>query len=45
MRPGADIDELFKQIEPRIVDLRTGEFSDEVDPDATTSARRPRDRR
>ena len=31
MQPGADIDELFKQIEPRIVDLRTGSFSDEVD--------------
>ena len=32
MRPGADIDELFKQIEPRAVDLRSGSFSDAVDP-------------
>lgn len=32
MRPGADIDELFEQIEPRIVDLRSGAFSDAVDP-------------
>ena len=32
MRPGADIDELFEQIEPRIVDLRSGTFSDAVDP-------------
>ncbi len=31
MRPGADIDELFEQIEPRVVDLRSGSFSDEVD--------------
>ena len=31
MRPGASIDELFKQIEPRAVDLRTGEFTDAVD--------------
>ena len=32
MQPGADIAELFKQIEPRIVDLRTGAFTDAVDP-------------
>ncbi len=32
MQPGANIDELFQQIEPRIVDLRTGSFSDAVDP-------------
>lgn len=31
MRPDADIDELFQQIEPRIVDFRTGSFSDAVD--------------
>lgn len=31
MRPDGDIDELFKQVEPRIVDLRTGSFSDAVD--------------
>ena len=31
MQPGADIDELFQQIEPRAVDLRSGSFSDEID--------------
>ena len=32
MRPGADVDELFRQIEPRLVDLRSGSFSDAHDP-------------
>jgi Na+-transporting NADH:ubiquinone oxidoreductase subunit C len=32
MRPGASIEELFKQIEPRVVDLRSGKFTDAVDP-------------
>ena len=32
MQPGADIDELFEQIEPRAVDLRKGAFSKDVDP-------------
>ena len=44
MRPGADIDELFKQIEPRIVDLRSGSFTDAVDPmdyDQRQAARDP----
>ncbi|MEM7170029.1 MAG: Na(+)-translocating NADH-quinone reductase subunit C [Pseudomonadota bacterium] len=44
MRPGASIDELFKQIEPRVVDLRTGDFSDAVDPatyDQRAAARDP----
>ena len=44
MRPGADIDELFEQIEPRIVDLRSGAFSDAVDPigyDQREAARDP----
>ncbi len=44
MRPGADINELFKQIEPRIVDLRNGEFTDAVDPatyDQRAAARDP----
>ena len=31
MRPDASVDELFEQIEPRAVDLRTGEFTDAVD--------------
>ncbi len=34
MQPGGDVDALFKQIEPRIVDLRDGTFSDAVDPNA-----------
>ena len=44
MRPDADIDELFEQIEPRIVDLRSGSFSDAVDPvvyDQRAAARDP----
>jgi Na+-transporting NADH:ubiquinone oxidoreductase subunit C len=32
MTPGADIEELFKKIEPRVVDLRSGKFTDAVDP-------------
>ena len=32
LTPGGNIAELFKQIEPRVVDLRTGEFTDAVDP-------------
>lgn len=31
MQPGGNIDELFKQVEPRIVDLRSGTFSNAVD--------------
>lgn len=34
MQPGGDIDALFEQIDARIVDLRTGSFSDAVDPAA-----------
>ncbi|MEM7226895.1 MAG: Na(+)-translocating NADH-quinone reductase subunit C [Pseudomonadota bacterium] len=32
LTPGGNVAELFKQIEPRVVDLRTGEFTDSVDP-------------
>lgn len=32
LQQGVPIDEQFKQVETRIVDLRTGKFSDEVDP-------------
>ena len=32
MQPGANIDELFEKIEPRAVDLRSGKFTDAVDP-------------
>lgn len=32
MQEGASVDELFKQIVPRAVDLRSGKFTDAVDP-------------
>ena len=32
MREDASIDELFSEIEPRVVDLNSGEFVDDVDP-------------
>ena len=32
LQPGGNIDELFKQIEPRGVDLRDGTFTDAIDP-------------
>lgn len=32
MQPGADVDELFSVIEPRIVDLQNGAYVDSVDP-------------
>ncbi|MDO6460785.1 Na(+)-translocating NADH-quinone reductase subunit C [Granulosicoccaceae sp. 1_MG-2023] len=31
MQEGADVNELFKQIEPRVIDLDTGEYVDDVD--------------
>jgi Na+-transporting NADH:ubiquinone oxidoreductase subunit C len=33
MRAGGDVDELFGQIETRIVDFDSGEFTDDIDPD------------
>ena len=32
LEPGVPVEEQFKKITPRLVDLRTGEFSDEMDP-------------
>ena len=32
MQPGGNVNELFKQVDPRAVDLRTGGFTDAVDP-------------
>jgi len=32
MRPGASVDELFAEIEARVVDMETGEFADDIDP-------------
>ncbi len=43
MRPGVPIDELFKQVEPRTVDLRTGEFTDAVDPNTFDQRQAARD--
>ena len=31
LKPGASIDELFKQVEPKVVDLSTGEYVDSID--------------
>lgn len=44
MEPGASVDELFESIEPRVVDLETGEYTDAVDPntfDAQVAANDP----
>jgi len=44
MQPGADINELFSAIEPRMVDLATGEYTDAVNPsdfDAQSAANDP----
>jgi Na+-transporting NADH:ubiquinone oxidoreductase subunit C len=44
MEPDGDIDELFTRIEPRMVDLETGEYTDAVDPatfDALMAANDP----
>ena len=44
MEPGASIDELFQSIEPRVVNLETGEYTDAVDPntfDALIAANDP----
>ncbi len=32
LKPGVSIDELFKQVEPKVVDLSTGEYVDTMDP-------------
>lgn len=32
LEPGTDVDEAFKQFEPRIVDLATGDYMDSIDP-------------
>ncbi len=43
-KPGANIDDLFKQIEPKVVDLATGEYVDSIDPnqfDARAAAKDP----
>ncbi len=37
MEPGADVEELFAGIEPRMVDLETGEYADDGDPTLTVA--------
>jgi len=37
MEPGADIGQLFEAIEPRTVDLETGNYTDEGDPELTVT--------
>lgn len=43
LEPGKSIDELFAQVETRIVDLRTGEFTDAVDPASYDQRKASRD--
>jgi Na+-transporting NADH:ubiquinone oxidoreductase subunit C len=43
MEPGGDVNELFSAIEPRIIDLQTGAFIDEVDPEGFDPVRAARD--
>ena len=43
MTPGGNVNELFKQIEPRVVDLRTGEFTTDVDPTSYNQREAERD--
>ena len=33
MKPGASVEELFSDIEPRVVDMQTGDFADEIAPE------------
>lgn len=39
LQEGRSVDELFSQVEPRVLDLETGEFVDDIDP-ATYDARK-----
>jgi len=43
MKPGASVEELFKQIEPRVVDLETGQFDDNIDPEKYDQRKAARD--
>ena len=43
MVPGADVNELFEAVEPRVVDLETGAYVDDVDPAAFDPARAAKD--
>jgi Na+-transporting NADH:ubiquinone oxidoreductase subunit C len=43
MTPGGDIEQLFAKVEPRVVDLTTGEFADLPDPAAFDQRKASRD--
>ncbi|GHC25312.1 Na+-transporting NADH:ubiquinone oxidoreductase subunit C [Aidingimonas halophila] len=43
LEPGQSIDEQFEQITPRVVELRTGEYSDELDPETYSPFEAARD--
>jgi Na+-transporting NADH:ubiquinone oxidoreductase subunit C len=43
MEPGADVNELFTMVEPRVVDLDTGAYVDGVDPEGFDPARAAKD--
>jgi len=41
--PEAEVDELFESIEPRVVDLETGAYADDIDPEAYDPAEAAKD--
>ncbi len=43
MAPGADLDELFAHVEPRVIDFESGRFVDDVDPASFDPRREARD--
>ncbi len=43
LKPGVSIDELFKQVEPKVVDLSTGEYVDAMDPNQYDQRQAARD--
>ncbi|MGB5683951.1 MAG: Na(+)-translocating NADH-quinone reductase subunit C [Polyangiales bacterium] len=43
MEPGGDVNELFGSIEPRIIDLETGAYDDDIDPEEFDSVRAAKD--
>lgn len=43
MEPGGDVNELFARVEPRIVELETGNYVDDVDPRGFDPARAAKD--
>lgn len=43
LQPGVGVEEQFEQVETRMVDLRTGQFTDEIDPDNFEQIKAARD--